>query len=253
MRTADLQTIVRYCDEILATNEFADYEGAVNGLQMQNNGTVTRIVAMVDATLSTVRKAIERKGDLLLVHHGLFWNKTFPWTGKRYEIIRDLVAGNCAVYSSHLPLDAHPEYGNNAQLARALGATVLEPFLIEKKQAIGSRFEMRTTIDELRSKLEKVLNGPVKLLPGGKTDCFKIGIVTGGAGGQIRTAAAEGVDTFITGEGAHHTYAAAEDAGINVFYGGHYNTETFGVKAMATHLSQKFGIPWEFVDHPTHL
>ncbi|MDB6129636.1 MAG: ybgI [Verrucomicrobiales bacterium] len=253
MRTADLQAIVRYCDEILATSEFADYEGAVNGLQMQNSGSVSRIIAMVDATLATIRKTTERKGDLLLVHHGLFWNKTFPWTGKRYDLIKELIQGNCAVYSSHLPLDAHPEFGNNAQLARALGATALEPFILEKKQPVGVRFEMNTSLSELTTKLEQVLNGPVKLLPGGKPACSRIGVVTGGAASQIRTAAAEGVDTFITGEGAHYTYAIAEEAGINVLYGGHYNTETFGVKALGAHLSQKFGIPWEFVDYPTHL
>ena len=137
MPEASLATIVQYCDRVLRTREIGDYDGAVNGLQVENSGKVTSIAATVDASLATVRMAIAAKADLLIVHHGLFWSKTHPWTGKRYESIRLLVENNLAVYSSHLPLDAHPKLGNNAQLAAALGLKKLKPFFISHGQPIG--------------------------------------------------------------------------------------------------------------------
>ena len=113
MRTgkAQLNTLVRFCDHLLRTSEIQDWDGAVNGLQVENRGEVTRIAAAVDASLVTVGRAIQQGADLLLVHHGLFWSPSHPWTGRRLELIRALVAGNLAVYSSHLPLDLHPQLG----------------------------------------------------------------------------------------------------------------------------------------------
>ena len=105
----------------------------------------------------------------------------------------------------------------------------------------------------MAKKLERATGAKPKIIPGGKNICGKIGVVTGGAGAELKLAAAEGVDTFITGEGSHWTYGVAEEFGLNVFYGGHYATETFGVKALAAELSKKFKVPWEFFDHPTGL
>jgi dinuclear metal center YbgI/SA1388 family protein len=225
----------------------------VNGLQVENNGIVTKIAAAVDGSLATIKKAVELKADLLIVHHGLFWGASHPWTGKRYTTIRLLIENNLAVYSSHLPLDAHPQFGNNAQLAKALGLRQLKPFFVEKGQAIG--FQSRAQIPrlELEKRLANVLRLEPKVIPGGPEVCRNIGIVTGGAGDELRKAHEEGVDTFITGEGRHWTYALAEELGVNVFYGGHYATETFGVKALAALLSEKFNLPWEFIDYPTGL
>jgi putative NIF3 family GTP cyclohydrolase 1 type 2 len=163
------------------------------------------------------------------------------------------VESNLAVYSSHLPLDLHPRLGNNALLCRALGLTRLKPFFLEKGACLGFKATTRMRRSELESRLAKALNGPVIPIPGGPEECRCIGVVTGGAGGEIKLAAREGVDTFITGEGPHWTYALAEDLGLNVFYGGHYATETFGVKALAADLSRKFKVPWVFLDHPTGL
>ncbi len=253
MRTASLKAITAYCEKTLRTAEMTDYDGAVNGLQVENNGSVTKIAATVDASLATIKLAIAAQADLLLVHHGLFWGPTHPWTGKRREMIKLLVENNLAVYSSHLPLDAHPKLGNNAQIGGALGFKNLKPFFFSKNQFIG--FQTKTTIsrDELNHRLTKILGKAPTLLPGGPEKCERIGICSGGAGGDLKKAAAEGVDTFITGEGPHWTYAAAEDSGINVFYGGHYATETFGVKALAAELGKKFKLPWVFLDHPTGL
>lgn len=249
----ELEAIVSYSDKLLKTRGFTDWPGAVNGLQAGNNGHVSTIAAAVDASLATVRLALEQRADLLIVHHGLFWSPSHPWTGRRYELIRELVKGNLAVYSSHLPLDAHPKLGNNAQLAKAIGLRACQPFFLEKGRHIGLKADLAITRDDLVKRLEKATGAPAKLLPGGEKKCRRIGIVTGGAGAEMKIAAAEGVDTFITGEGPHWTYALAEDLGLNVLYGGHYATETFGVKALAAHLSKKFSIPWSFLDHPTGL
>jgi putative NIF3 family GTP cyclohydrolase 1 type 2 len=183
----------------------------------------------------------------------LFWSPAHPWTGRRYELLRLLIENDLAIYSSHLPLDAHPRLGNNAQLCAALKFKKLRPFFFEKGQSLG--FQTRTKISraELAGRLRNILGRAPIVLPGGPAVCEKIGVVTGGAGSELKLAAAEGVDTFITGEGPHWTYALAEELGVNVFYGGHYATETFGVKALAAELSRRFKAPWVFLDHPTGL
>lgn len=253
MPKAPLAAIVKHCDRILRTAAIGDYDGAANGLQVKNSGTVTRLAATVDASLATVKLAIAAKADLLIVHHGLFWSPSQPWTGKRYEMLRLLIENNLAVYSSHLPLDAHPRLGNNAQLCAALGLKNLKPFFFSHGQNIGLKTSAQISRIELAKRIGHATGANPKLLPGGKEICRCIGIVTGGAGGDLKLAAAEGVDTFITGEGPHWTYALAEELGLNVFYGGHYATETFGVKALAAELSNKFKLPWVFLDHPTGL
>ena len=252
MKTS-LAAIVNHCDKILCTKEFGDYDGAVNGLQVENSGSVTRLAATVDTSLATVKLAIAAKADLLIVHHGLFWSPSQPWTGKKFELMKLLVENNLAVYSSHLPLDAHPKLGNNAQLAAALDLKKLQPFFFSHGQNIGLKTSTKISRVELAKRLERATGVKPKMIPGGRETCGRIGIVTGGAGGELKLAAAEGVDTFITGEGPHWTYALAEELGLNVFYAGHYATETFGVKALAAELAKKFKLPWEFLDHPTGL
>ena len=253
MPNASLKTIAGYCDRILRTEKIGDYDGAVNGLQAGNSGSVTRIAAAVDASLATVKLAIAARADLLIVHHGLFWSPAQPWTGKKYELFRLLVENNLAVYSSHLPLDAHPRLGNNAQLCAALGLKNLRPFFVSHGQPIGFQSRARISRAELAARLARATGAKPRIIPGGPEICRRIGVVTGSAGDGLKTAADEGVDTFITGEGPHWTYALAEELGINVLYGGHYATETFGVKALAAELSKKFKVPWGFLDHPTDL
>jgi dinuclear metal center YbgI/SA1388 family protein len=245
--------IVRYCDQILRTADVQDYEQAFNGLQAENDGTVRRIAATVDGTLATVRLAVEAGADLLLVHHGLFWAPTHPWTGKRYELINFLVRHNLAVYSSHLPLDAHPQLGNNAQLCAALGLRKLRRFFFDHGLYFGFQASAAIPRAQLAERLHRATGAKPRVIPAGPEVCRRIGVVSGGAGGDLKKAAAEGVDTFVTGEGPHWTYALAEELGMNVLYGGHYATETFGVKALAARLSSKFKLPWSFLDHPTGL
>ena len=253
MPKVSLNAVVKHCDQLLRINEIGDYDGASNGLQVENNGTVSRIAATVDASLATVKLAIVAKADLLVVHHGLFWSPSHPWTGKRHELLRLLIENNLAVYSSHLPLDAHPKLGNNAQLCSALGLKNLKPFFLTHGQTIGFKTQTRITRTELAARLARATGVKPCIIPAGKSICEKIGVVTGGTGGGLKQATGEGVDTFITGEGPHWTYALAEELGINVFYGGHYATETFGVKALASHLSKRFKLPWTFINHPTGL
>jgi dinuclear metal center YbgI/SA1388 family protein len=253
MATASLSDIVRHCDTLLRTSEVQDWDRAHNGLQVENDGRVTHIAAAVDASLATVKLAIAAKADLLIVHHGLFWSDTVPWTGKRRELQRLLIESNLAIYSSHLPLDLHPELGNNAQLAASMGFENLKPFFFEKGAHIGLQATAKVSREALVKRLAAATGVAPKLLPGGAAQCQRIGIVTGGAGAELKKAAAEGVDTFITGEGPHWTFALAEELGLNVLYGGHYATETFGVKALSAHLSAKYRIPWVFLDHPTGL
>jgi dinuclear metal center YbgI/SA1388 family protein len=253
MANASLNTIVAHCDRMLRTADIKDYERAANGLQVENRGNVTRIAAAVDASLATVTLAVRAKADLLIVHHGLFWGASHPWTGKRYELMQLLLDHDLAIYSSHLPLDAHPKLGNNAQLCAALGLKKLRPFFLDRGQFLGFQTQAKISRSDLAARLREATDAEALTIPGGPEICRRIGVVTGGAGGDLKKAADEGVDTFITGEGPHWTYAMAEDLGLNVLYGGHYATETFGVKALAAHLSTEYKVPWSFLDHPTGL
>jgi len=253
MPKASLAAVVKHSDRLLRTANTGDYDGAVNGLEVENSGSITRIAAAVDASLATVKLAINAKADLLVVHHGLFWSPSHPWTGRKYELICRLIENDIAVYSSHLPLDAHPRLGNNARLCTALGLKKLKPFFSSHGQKIGLQTATAIFRDELASRVARATGQRPLVIPAGPKICRRIGVVTGGAGSDLKLAAAEGVDTFITGEGPHWTYAMAEELGINVLYGGHYATETFGVKALAAHLSQQFRVPWVFLDHPTGL
>jgi dinuclear metal center YbgI/SA1388 family protein len=173
--------------------------------------------------------------------------------GPVYRKLKTALDADLAVYSAHLPLDLHPRLGNNALLARALGFKKCRPFFMEKGRPIGLRASVRISRDALMERLGRVLGTPPHLAAGGPDQIREVGVVTGGAGGEVARAALEGVDTFVTGEGPHHSFTAAEELGVNLFYGGHYATETFGVKALAAELSRRFRVPWEFIDHPTGL
>jgi dinuclear metal center YbgI/SA1388 family protein len=250
---ARLHELVAYCDDLLRIGEITDWPNALNGLQIENSGTVTKIGAAVDASTRTVDAAIEREINLLIVHHGLFWPGLQPVTGSRRRLFARALQNDVALYSAHLPLDLHPVLGNNAQLAGALGLGKTEPFYEVKGQKVGVRAGSSISRLELARRLEQSLGSPVKLIGAGPENTKQIGLITGGAGSEIYQVAREGVDTFITGEAPHWAAVAAGEIGINLLLGGHYATETFGVKALASHLSERFGFPWEFLDFPTGL
>jgi dinuclear metal center YbgI/SA1388 family protein len=253
MATVQLAELVRYLDTYLRIAEVPDAEGALNGLQVENSGRVTRIGAAVDASERTVQQAIRRGCDLLLVHHGLYWDGNQPVTGRRYRKLKPLLDADVAVYSSHLPLDAHEEVGNNVQLLRALGIVPEGRFGKHRGLELGWWGAVDLKREVLAARLADVLDARVHIMPFGPEVVRRAGVVTGGAGGMIADALAAGLDAYITGEGRHHDHFAAEEGGMNVFFGGHYATETWGVRALAQHLEGRFGLAWEFIDHPTGL
>ncbi|MDF1813313.1 MAG: Nif3-like dinuclear metal center hexameric protein [Verrucomicrobiales bacterium] len=251
---AELHKIVESANEWLNIAEVPDYSGAINGLQLENDGSVTKIVAAVDACLPVIRMAVDQGADLLVVHHGMFWNGARPFTGSVYEKLKLAMDHNLAIYSSHIPLDVHPELGNNACLAKALGFTSTETFFPWKGIQLGIRQKISIPRGELLEMVAAATGAPAHICPGGPEEVRDIGIITGGAGSEVFAIAETGIDTFITGEGPHWSYTAAEELGLNIIYAGHYATETFGVKALARRWCDEFaGLEWEFVDHPTGL
>ena len=250
---ASLSEIVTYIDRFLRVRDVGDWDNALNGLQIENSGRVTRIGAAVDVSTRVLREATNKNVDLLIVHHGLFWPGLQPIRGALRRQLRLAFENDIALYGAHLPLDIHPKVGNNAQLAAALGLKSAQPFLEEKGQPVGLKIRMSLPSSELVRKLRTAVNGSVKVFDFGPKQTRVIGIVTGAAGSEIYRVADERIDTFITGEAPHWAAVAAEELGVNLLLGGHYATEVFGVKALAAHLSKRFRVPWEFIDCPTGL
>lgn len=248
---ASLSDIVAWLDRYLRIAEIPDYPNALNGLEVENSGAVSRVVAAVDASVATVAGA--RGGDLFLTHHGLFWEGNRPITGRRYRGVGTLIRADAALYSAHLPLDLHAEVGNNPLLARALGASLTGRFGSYQGVAIGVTGRLAIARRELVARVAAVVGGAPKLIAGGPAQLRRIGVLTGAGGSDIAEAVAAGCDTLVTGEGAHHTWHDAMELGINVIYAGHYATETFGVQALAARVAARFALPWGFLDIPTGL
>lgn len=249
-----LMEMVGYLDSELRVSSIADYPGAVNGLQLANEVGVGRIVAAVDASLPVIEAAAAGGPGLLVVHHGMFWQGAQPVTGAIYRKLRIAMEAGLAIYSSHLPLDVHPEWGNNILLARAVGLGDVQPFFEHNGILLGLRGRWSGSRGELAEVVGNALDGGrVHVCPGGPERISSVAVITGGAGSEVAKVAAAGVDAFITGEGPHWSYPLAEELGINVFYGGHYATETFGVIALAKALASRYGLEWTFIDHPTGL
>jgi dinuclear metal center YbgI/SA1388 family protein len=248
-----LEALVQYLDDYLQVRDTRDAPDALNGLQVSNRGEVTRVAAAVDLCHATVQLAAAQGANLLLVHHGLFWGGLRPLAGSMYRRVVGLLEHDIAVYASHLPLDRHPDVGNNAILARHLEVAVRGSFGVGDAQTIGVWGELDLPRDAFAARLADVLGTRARALAFGPDRVRRVGIVTGAGGSLIPQAAAAGLDTYVTGEGAHWTYFDAEELRLNVYYGGHYLTETFGVRALAEHIGERFSLPWTFLDHPTGL
>jgi dinuclear metal center YbgI/SA1388 family protein len=259
-----LDQIAQYLDDYLRVRDLPDETNAVNGLQVQNSGTVGSIVAAVDASQATIDGVIAtieagNPSPLLLVHHGLLWDGNVPVTGRRYRRLSALLDRDIAVYSAHIPLDVHPEVGNNAVLAERLGIRVEGWFGSYRGVSMGvwgqapASLPTRETVALELDRVLHTLKGSATLITGGPERPSRIGIITGAAGNMLSQARDAGVDTFITGEGPHHTYFDAMEWGVNLIYAGHYATETLGVQALASHLAERFELEWDFHDHPTGL
>lgn len=242
-----LHDLVAHCNERLSLPGFPDFPGAMNGLQAENDGTVTRIGAAVDGGLETFAKARDAGVDFLLVHHGMFWDAPKPLVGPIREKVKLLLDANIALYSAHLPLDAHPEIGNNALLVRELAMEPARTFYEFEGRKLGAIARHAGTRASLRAKLEKLFPRGVTALEFGSSQPSEVAVITGGGYGVGGELAAEGVDTFVTGELKQHWFNRAQEERLNVYACGHYATETFGVRALAAELSAKFGLPWEFL------
>lgn len=256
--TASLQDLVGFLDGYLRIREVPDHPNAMNGLQVENRGSVGWIAAAVDASQATIDAVAERSAArgtpaLLIVHHGLFWDGAQPLTGRRMRRARALLAADTALYGAHIPLDVHPEVGNNAVLARELGLTDTRWFSDYRGILLGISGALSTPREALVAQLDRMLATSSRLIAGGPEVTRRVGVITGAAGDRIRDALDAGCDTLVTGEGMHHTYFDAMEYGVNVVYAGHYATETVGVKAAAALAGERFGLPHEFVDLPTGL
>jgi dinuclear metal center YbgI/SA1388 family protein len=257
--TASLADIAAHLETLLCVSTTPDYPPALNGVQVGHRGPVQKVAAAVDASLRTVTLAASAGANLLLVHHGLFWNGLRPITGAHEARLRALFAHDIAVYSVHLPLDAHATFGNSALVAQELGLTASGLFARYQHIHCGVRgdADLDTTAlvarvsDWARPLGHHTVSSPIP--PGHRTRRWAICTGSGAQVENLREAYATGVDTLIVGEGPHWSAVEAEEYGLVIVYAGHYATETVGVKAIAAHLHTTFGLPWEFVHAPTGL
>ena len=246
MPTASLDDLVLYCDKRTRRSAFKDAPGAFNGLQVANNGRVTKIGAAVDAGAVPFQQAVGAGVDFLIVHHGMFWDMPRPLTGPIYERVATLVRGNCALYSNHLPLDGHAEIGNNALLVAQLGLRRTRPFLVREGEAIGCISDTKIDRATLRAKLEKHYARVVAVECGLRVP-RGIAFCSGAGNSAVPELLPAGVDTLVTGELREEWFNRAQEERLNLYCCGHYATEVHAVKALAAELAKKFKLPWEFV------
>jgi len=250
---ADLNEIVEHLDMALRISEIEDFPGAWNGLQVDGRAPVEKVCVATDACMATIEQTSATGGQLLVVHHGLFWGDPLPLVGRSYRRIRALIESDIALYSAHIPLDIHPMLGNNGLLARKLGLSIEGRFGLWKGIELGVWAVVDRPLNDFIVDVERICGGTTRVLRGGPPHVRRLAIVTGAGGSTIEQAHAGGFDTLLTGEGGHHTYHEAMELGLNVIYAGHYATETLGVKALGQTLADRFGIEWEFIDHPTGM
>lgn len=259
MSGAPLASIAAHLDKLLKIHETPDYAPAVNGVQVEHRGPVTKIAAAVDTSARTIRGAVDAGANLLLVHHGLFWGGLQPITGPCYTRVRLLLDHDVALYSAHLPLDAHPTFGNSLLLARKIGLEPAAGFARHETIECGVRGPADVATSELVSRLDAFAKShgggalSSAITPGRRTRHWAICSGAGVNADTIREAVDHGVDTLITGEGPHWSAVDAEEKGLVIIYAGHYATETLGVCALAEHVSGMFGVPWSFIAAPTGL
>jgi dinuclear metal center YbgI/SA1388 family protein len=250
---AKLERILYFLEETFRSSTFPDYPNALNGLQVEGRSEVGFLGAAVDASEEALAEAAKRGIHLLLVHHGLFWGGLGTITGPRFRKVSTLIGGEVGLYSLHLPLDAHPDLGNNALLLGNLGLERQGRFGSFEGVEIGWWATADLDREEALARLRKTVGGAARLIPGGPGKVGRVGVVTGGGASFLSEAASFGLDTLVTGEAPHHAYHEAMELGVNLLLGGHYATETFGVKALGARLAEEFNLAWEFLDFPTGL
>jgi len=246
--------LIAYLDDYLGVEEIED--SSQNGLQVEGPEEVAEVAFAVDGCQAVFERAVAAGAQLLVVHHGLFWDAPCRMVGPMFRRVRTLIKGNCGLYAVHLPLDFHPEVGNNAELARLLGLKDAHPFGEHHGRpfGIGGVLDSPVLLDVL---VERLVRGtgepPVRVLAHGPKEASRVGCVSGGAAFLMDQVADAGYDTFVTGETSHTFFHHAAEYGLNVIYGGHYATETLGVRALARHLTEEFGLQTTFLDLPTGM
>jgi dinuclear metal center YbgI/SA1388 family protein len=241
-----LHDLVTYCDRRTRRKAFKDAPGALNGLQVANSGRVTKIGAAVDAGVVPFQQAVAAGVDFLIVHHGMYWDMPRPLTGAVYDRVATLVRGNCALYSNHLPLDGHPQIGNNALLARQLGLKPSRPFLVRDGEAIGYIADSRLKRSVIRARLEQLYPRVIAIEYGSAVP-RAVAFCSGSGYGALPELGPAGVDTLVTGELREECFNRAQEEGLNLYLCGHYATEVHAVRALAAELASKFKLPWEFI------
>jgi dinuclear metal center YbgI/SA1388 family protein len=240
----------------LAIDEMARIDPSMNGVQVGRSATpISKVAFAVDACLETLERAHEQGAQVLVVHHGIFWGKEQAITGHHYRRIHSLLQNDLALYAIHLPLDKHPDLGNNIQMARKLKLSKIEAFGEIKGDMIGYRGKLPEAqrVEQIVTTLFGSSDSVIQSLPFGPQEIRQVGIVSGGAPGSVHEAVRKGLDLFITGDASHTIYHAALEDGINVVFGGHYNTETWGVAALCKRLAADTDLETTFIDVPTGL
>jgi dinuclear metal center YbgI/SA1388 family protein len=243
--------IVDYLDEYLRVHEITD--SSPNGLQVQGAAKVAKIAFAVDASKQTIQAAVRARADMLIVHHGLWWGRHEQIVGNMHARIAALIKGDLSLYAAHLPLDCHPEVGNNVELARLFDMTVEAWFGDYKGTPIGAIARPTGSIsrDDLCQVMKTKLGAAPEMLAFGPSRVRLAGLLSGGGAMFAEEAARVGCDTLITGETSHSSYHMAKEAGVNLIFGGHYATETVGVRALERHLKKRFSVTTRFIDAPT--
>ena len=246
-----LKDLCEFCDEYLQAGDFDDY--CPNGLQVEASDEVSHIITGVTASMALIEAAIEQKADTLLVHHGYFWKgESQPISGFKGRRIRALIRNNINLIAYHLPLDAHPEVGNNAQLANIMGWKIEGSFGSVGRHDIvlNGCLPAPMSLDELSESLANRLKTQPLGISSGNQPIRTIAWCTGAAQHYIEQAAAKGIDAFISGEVSEHTYHFAKEAGIHYIAAGHHATERYGVQALGKLIEERFGLRQQFIDIP---
>ncbi len=229
---------------------------SLNGLQVERkNREIRKVAFAVDACMESFKRAVSIGVDLLFVHHGLFWGRPYRLTGSLYRRISFLMGNDLALYAVHLPLDIHPEYGNNAGIARSLGLESVEAFGEYHGIKIGLKGSLPDykSLNEIVPLISDDNTKPIGILPFGVEKVKTIGVVSGGASEMVKQAIGEGLDLYITGDASHTVYHEALEGGINVVFAGHYATETWGVRLFKAKVEAELELETVFIDIPTGL
>ena len=249
-----LEKVTGFLEETLSLESFSG-DSSMNGLQVEASSEVRKVALAVDACRESISRAARRDADLLIVHHGLFWGGMVPITGIMAARVKALLDRNVSLYAAHLPLDCHPEIGNNSRIASVLGIGETEHFGKYAGVDIGlcGKLSRPLKIEGLRRKLAGILDSPVQTFTFGPAVVRKLGIVSGGGASLTQAAAEAGCDALLTGETSHSSYHTARENGISLIFAGHYASETFGVKALGELIKEKLGLQTFFIDLPTGL